>query len=58
MLSIADKREDIEKTLRTELSERDIVITTGGLGPTKDDITKSVLKELSGSTGYYALAYE
>ena len=53
MLSIADKREDIEKTLRTELSERDIVITTGGLGPTKDDITKSVLKELSGSTGYY-----
>lgn len=53
MLSIADKREDIEKTLRTELSERDIVITTGGLGPTKDDITKAVLKDLSGSDGYY-----
>lgn len=53
MLSIADKREDIEKTLRTELSERDIVITTGGLGPTKDDITKAVLKEISGSKGYY-----
>ena len=53
MLSIADKREDIEKTLRTELSERDIVITTGGLGPTKDDITKAVLKDLSGSAGYY-----
>ena len=53
MLSIADSREDIEKTLRTELSERDVVITTGGLGPTKDDITKSVLKDLSGSNGYY-----
>jgi nicotinamide-nucleotide amidase len=52
MLSISDTREDIEKTLRTELSERDIVITTGGLGPTKDDITKAVLKDLSGSTGY------
>ena len=52
MLSIADNREDIEKTLRSELSERDIVITTGGLGPTKDDITKAVLKDLSGSTGY------
>lgn len=53
MLSVADNREDIDKTLRTELSERDIVITTGGLGPTKDDITKAVLKDLSGSTGYY-----
>ena len=46
MLSVADKREEIEKTLRTELSEHDIVITTGGLGPTKDDITKAVLKDL------------
>ena len=53
MLSVADKREEIEKTLRTELSEHDIVITTGGLGPTKDDITKAVLKDLSGSKGYY-----
>lgn len=53
MVSVADKREEIEKTLRTELSEHDIVITTGGLGPTKDDITKAVLKDLSGSTGYY-----
>ena len=53
MLSISDNRDDIRKTLLSELSERDIVITTGGLGPTKDDITKSVLKEISGSTGYY-----
>ena len=53
MLSIADNREDIQKNLRTELSRQDIVITTGGLGPTKDDITKAVLKDLSGSQGYY-----
>ena len=52
MLSIADKREEISEILRTELSKRDIVITTGGLGPTKDDITKTVLMELSGSHGY------
>ena len=52
MLSIADKREEITEILRTELSERDIVITTGGLGPTKDDITKTVLKDLSGSKEY------
>ena len=28
------------------------MISTGGLGPTKDDITKDALRELSGSSGY------
>ena len=52
MLSIGDAREEILNNLRNELTVNDIVITTGGLGPTKDDITKGVLAELSGSTGY------
>jgi nicotinamide-nucleotide amidase len=52
MLSIGDDREEILNNLRNELTVNDIVITTGGLGPTKDDITKGVLAELSGSTGY------
>ena len=52
MLSIGDDRERIIQTLRDELEQNDIVITTGGLGPTKDDITKDALAELSGSTGY------
>ena len=52
MLSIGDDREEILNNLRNELTVNDIVITTGGLGPTKDDITKGVLSELSGSTGY------
>ena len=52
MLSIGDDRNEILNNLRNELSVNDIVITTGGLGPTKDDITKGVLAELSGSTGY------
>ena len=52
MLSIGDDRDEILNNLRNELTESDIVITTGGLGPTKDDITKSVLAELSGSDGY------
>ena len=52
MVSIGDNREEILNNLRNELKENDIVITTGGLGPTKDDITKGVLAELSGSTGY------
>ena len=47
-----DDREEILNNLRNELTVNDIVITTGGLGPTKDDITKGVLAELSGSAGY------
>ena len=53
MLSIGDCREDILANLRNELSLNDIVVVTGGLGPTKDDITKDALRELSGSAGYY-----
>ncbi len=52
MLSIGDSREEILSNLRNELKINDIVITTGGLGPTKDDITKGVLAELSGSKRY------
>lgn len=52
MLSIADNREEIIQKLEAELSSVDIVITTGGLGPTKDDITKDALMELSGSIEY------
>lgn len=52
MLSVGDSPVDIESTLRRELETHDIVITTGGLGPTKDDITKGVLATLSGSNGY------
>ena len=52
MLSIGDDRDEILSNLRHELTANDLVITTGGLGPTKDDITKGVLAELSGSAGY------
>jgi nicotinamide-nucleotide amidase len=49
MLSIGDDHDRIINCLRNELENNDIVITTGGLGPTKDDITKAALAELSGS---------
>ena len=52
MLSVGDSREEISSALRSELGNSDIVITTGGLGPTKDDITKAVLADFSGSKGY------
>lgn len=40
MLSISDSQEHITQTLQSQLSKVDVVIVTGGLGPTKDDVTK------------------
>lgn len=56
MTSIGDDRAKIISELGKCLDETDIVIVTGGLGPTKDDITKDALRELSGSEGYYESA--
>ena len=50
MLSIADDTDVIIGGLTAQLTDCDIVICTGGLGPTKDDITKPALLSLSGST--------
>ena len=50
MLSIADDTDAIIGGLTAQLTDCDIVICTGGLGPTKDDITKPALLSLSGST--------
>jgi len=52
MVSIGDDREQIISKLNECLAATDVVIVTGGLGPTKDDITKDALRELSGSEGY------
>ena len=43
IVSIHDDRRQIIEALDDAFSRADIVITTGGLGPTKDDITKQVL---------------
>jgi len=50
MLSVPDEEEQIVNYLNLSLSRSDIVIVTGGLGPTKDDITKNALATLSGSS--------
>ena len=52
MLSIGDDHEAIVSNLDNELKHNDIVIVTGGLGPTKDDITKNALADLSEAKGY------
>ena len=51
MVSISDNGTDIKQSIKSLLHNFDIVIVTGGLGPTKDDITKKALAELSGSRG-------
>jgi nicotinamide-nucleotide amidase len=41
--SISDQKEHIIKALENALKEVDIILFTGGLGPTRDDITKITL---------------
>ena len=47
---ISDGADDIRTQLDRSLAEADVVLITGGLGPTKDDITKTVLCEYFGDT--------
>ncbi|MEG1935362.1 MAG: competence/damage-inducible protein A, partial [Rikenellaceae bacterium] len=46
ILSIADNKDAIYNAISSSIKKYDITITTGGLGPTKDDITKEVLCSL------------
>jgi len=46
--TISDDKNEIKRTLDDSFSEADILIMTGGLGPTKDDITKSTLCQYFG----------
>ena len=52
MISASDSKEDIFATIRHCARLSDIVILTGGLGPTKDDITKNALAEFTGAKGF------
>ncbi|HHS95254.1 MAG TPA: competence/damage-inducible protein A, partial [Phaeodactylibacter sp.] len=47
--SISDTEAAIKSALQDALSQADIVLITGGLGPTKDDITKKALAEYFGA---------
>jgi nicotinamide-nucleotide amidase len=49
MVTCGDNRKDILTFIEKCLKTTEVVIVTGGLGPTKDDITKKILGELSGS---------
>lgn len=53
MDSFGDDHQEIISNLDYALKTNDIVVVTGGLGPTKDDITKAALAELFGTLEYY-----
>lgn len=45
MISIGDDAQQIKDTIKDLFQRVDVILTTGGLGPTKDDITKKTLCE-------------
>ena len=45
---VRDRREEIKRAIVEAFARVSVVLMTGGLGPTKDDITKSTLCELYG----------
>lgn len=47
-MSVDDKEEDIKEALRFANGKAPLVIVTGGLGPTDNDITRETLSEFTG----------
>lgn len=45
---VGDNEERLAETFRTAWNRSDVVILTGGLGPTKDDLTKEVCSKVLG----------
>lgn len=47
--TVGDNRERLESALRQAANRCDLIITTGGLGPTDDDLTKSAVADFVGA---------
>ena len=47
-VAIADGAQDIQQAVRESLSRADLILVTGGLGPTSDDVTRELIAELLG----------
>ncbi|MCB0444774.1 MAG: CinA family nicotinamide mononucleotide deamidase-related protein, partial [Gelidibacter sp.] len=50
IVSVQDDKTHIQKALKEAEQNADIIIITGGLGPTKDDITKTTIAEYFNDT--------
>lgn len=44
-VTVGDNKERLADTVKTAIKRSDVVILTGGLGPTEDDLTKEVVAE-------------
>ena len=47
-VTVGDNRERLSEAIQTGLKRADVLILTGGLGPTEDDLTKEVCAEVMG----------
>ena len=47
-ICVADDGPSIQAAVRESLERSDLVLTTGGLGPTSDDITRDLIARLLG----------
>ena len=52
--TVGDNEERIVLALRTALSRAEVIIATGGLGPTVDDMTRQAVSRLAGRGGRIA----
>jgi nicotinamide-nucleotide amidase len=46
--AVPDTGQDIQHAVKESLSRADLVLTTGGLGPTSDDLTRDLIAQLLG----------
>jgi len=51
-VAIADGGQDIQEAVRESLSRADLIVVTGGLGPTSDDVTRELIAGLLGKPLY------
>lgn len=47
-IAVADRGGEIQQAVREALGRAELVITTGGLGPTSDDITRELIAQMLG----------
>ncbi|MDE6120212.1 MAG: CinA family protein, partial [Muribaculaceae bacterium] len=48
IVTVGDNAEDVRKAIAESLRTSELVVTTGGLGPTRDDMTKTILLDIFG----------
>src|SRR5947209_7901490 len=48
-VAVADAAAEIQQAVRESLARADLIITTGGLGPTSDDLTRDLVAQILGT---------